>query len=169
MAGRVRHHRQIIGKMFCKIKNNLMFFLIYSKVARKSLWTLKNYIDLCIHYVVWCTIIYWLYTFFLQLYLKWSVGKKYILYIQYKIIQWHFCLSLTTASAPHRDLTWSSSSLSGMTWRNRTNWDRLNPEELWQRLQDASRNLPAKLCASVPRTKAVKRKGWSHQMLIWFS
>ncbi len=30
-------------------------------------------------------------------------------------------------------------SLSGITWRNRTNWDRLNPEELWQRLQDASR------------------------------
>ncbi len=36
-------------------------------------------------------------------------------------------------------------SLSGMTWRNRTNWDRLNPEELWKCLQDASRNLPAKL------------------------
>ncbi len=35
---------------------------------------------------------------------------------------------------------------------------RLNPEELWQRLQDASRDLPAKLpeklCTSAPRTKA---------------
>ncbi len=34
---------------------------------------------------------------------------------------------------------------------------RLDPEELWQRLQDASRNLPAKLpeklCASAPRAK----------------
>ncbi len=37
------------------------------------------------------------------------------------------------------------SSLSGMACRNRTNWDRLNPEELWQRLQDSSRNLPANL------------------------
>ncbi len=26
----------------------------------------------------------------------------------------------------HRDLIWSSSSLSGMTWRSRTNWDGLN-------------------------------------------
>ncbi len=63
-----------------------------------------------------------------------------------------------------------SSSLSGMTWRNRTNGDRLNPEELWQRLQDASRDLPAKLpeklCASAPRAKAALNakdghtKGW---------
>ncbi len=51
------------------------------------------------------------------------------------MIQWDFCL--TTASAPHRDLitspsssSSSSSSLSGMTWSSRTNWHRLNPEEL---------------------------------------
>ncbi len=31
-------------------------------------------------------------------------------------------------SAPHRDLISSSSSLSGMIWRNKTNWDGLNPE-----------------------------------------
>ncbi len=45
------------------------------------------------------------------------------------------------------------------SWRNRTNWDRLNPEELWQHLQDASRDLPAKLpekklCTSACRAKA---------------
>ncbi len=44
-----------------------------------------------------------------------------------------------------------------MTWRNRTNGDRLNPEELWQRLQNALWDLPAKLpeklCASAPRAK----------------
>ncbi len=28
-----------------------------------------------------------------------------------------------------------------MRWRNRTNWERLHPEELCQHLQDASRNL----------------------------
>ncbi len=39
---------------------------------------------------------------------------------------------LTIASAQHRDLILSSSSLSGMTKRNRTNWKRLNPEELRQ-------------------------------------
>ncbi len=63
------------------------------------------------------------------------------------IIQWDFICtrSLTTASAPYRDLISPSSSLSEMTWRNRTNWDRLNPEELWQRPQDALRNLTAKL------------------------
>ncbi len=49
--------------------------------------------------------------------------------------------SLMTASAAHRDLSSSSSSLSGMTWRNRTNWDRLNPEELWQCLQYISSDL----------------------------
>ncbi len=59
-----------------------------------------------------------------------------------------------------------------MTWRNRTNWDRLNPEELWRRLQDASRNLsaklPEKLCASAPRAKAAlnTKDACSHQMLL---
>jgi len=48
--------------------------------------------------------------------------------------------------------------------------DRLNPEELWQHLQDAWRNLaaklPEKLCSIVSRTKAFfKRKWWSHQIL----
>ncbi len=57
-------------------------------------------------------------------------------------IQWDFCLA--TASAPHRDLIWSSSVC--LEWHEETtNWDRLNPEELWERLRDASRNLPAKL------------------------
>ncbi len=50
------------------------------------------------------------------------------------IIQWYFCLHKESdnsqRSDPHRDLIASSSSLSGITWRNRTNWDRLNPEEL---------------------------------------
>ncbi len=33
-----------------------------------------------------------------------------------------------------------------LEWHEETiNWDRINPEELWQCLQDASRNLPAKL------------------------
>ncbi len=87
------------------------------------------------------------------------------------IIQWDFCL--TSTSAPHRDLIWSDHHQSvWMTWRNRTNWDRLNPEELCQRLQDASRNLPAKLpeklCSSAPRAKAalntkdVHTKCWFH-------
>ncbi len=86
------------------------------------------------------------------------------------IIQWDFCL--TTVSAPHRDLIWSSSSLSGITWRNRTNWDRLNPEELWQRLQDASRNLPVKLpeklCTSAPRAKAALNAKVGHTK-CWFN
>jgi len=85
------------------------------------------------------------------------------------IIQWGFCL--TAASAPHRDLNSSSSSLSGMTWRNRTNWDRLNPEELWQRLQDASRNvhakIPGKLCLSAPRAKAALNAKDAHTK-CWF-
>ncbi len=84
------------------------------------------------------------------------------------IIQWDFCL--TTASAPQRsDLI--IISLSGMTWRNRTNWDRLNPEELCQRLQDASRNLPAKLpeklCSSAPRAKAALNTKDGHTK-CWF-
>ncbi len=47
------------------------------------------------------------------------------------IIQWYFWLL-------HTEI-WSSSSSSvwDERWRNRTNWDRLNPEELCQRLQDA--------------------------------
>ncbi len=52
------------------------------------------------------------------------------------------------------------------------NWDRINPEELWQRLQDASRNLPAKLPAKLKCTEGkscFKHKGCSHQMLISFS
>ncbi len=43
------------------------------------------------------------------------------------------------------DLISSSYSLSGVTWRNRRNWGRLNPLEPWKRLQDTWRNLPAKL------------------------
>ncbi len=86
------------------------------------------------------------------------------------IIQWGFCL--TAASAPHRDPNSSSSSLSGMTWRNRTNWDRLNPEELWQRLQDASRNVHAKpnekLCSSAPRAKAALNAKDAHTK-CWFN
>ncbi len=58
------------------------------------------------------------------------------------VIQWEFCLHTESGNSQCcRDLISSSSSLSGMTWRNRTNWDRINPEELWQRLQDTSRNL----------------------------
>ncbi len=83
------------------------------------------------------------------------------------VIQWEFCL--TTASAPHRDLFWSSSSLYWMTWRN---WDRLNPEELWQHLQDASRNLPAKLpeklYSSAPRAKAALSTKDAHTK-CWFN
>ncbi len=89
------------------------------------------------------------------------------------IIQWDFCFHKESdnSSAPHRDLISSSSSLSGMTLR-RTNWDRLNPEELWQRLQDASRNLPAKLpeklCASAPRAKAALNTKNGHTK-CWFN
>ncbi len=70
--------------------------------------------------------------------------------------------------APHWELI--IISLSGMTWRNRTNWDRLNPEELC--LQDASRNLtaklPEKLCASTPRANAAlnAKDAHSHTKLI---
>ncbi len=57
------------------------------------------------------------------------------------IIQWVFCLHKDSVnsqcSTQRSDLI--IFSLSGMT-----NWDRLNPEELQQRLQDASRNFPAK-------------------------
>jgi len=34
------------------------------------------------------------------------------------------------------DLIPPSSSPSVITWRNRLNWDRLNPEEVWKHLQD---------------------------------
>ncbi len=54
------------------------------------------------------------------------------------VIQWDF---IWQQPVLHTEI-WSSSSLSGMTWRN---WDRLNPEELWQRLRDVSRKLTAKL------------------------
>ncbi len=57
-----------------------------------------------------------------------------------------------------RDLISSSSSLSVITWKNRTNRNRVNPEEPWQRRRGASRHLPAKrpekLCSSAPRAKA---------------
>ncbi len=69
------------------------------------------------------------------------------------MIQWDFCL--TKASAPHRDLIIIQSVWNDMKKQNKL---RLNPEELWQRLQDASRKLPAKLpeklCSSAPRAKA---------------
>ncbi len=38
--------------------------------------------------------------------------------------------------------------MSGMTWRNRTNGDRLNPEELWQCLQYASRKVAGRFLES---------------------
>ncbi len=86
------------------------------------------------------------------------------------IIQWDFCL--TSAGAPQRsDLI--IISLSGMTWRNRTNWDRLNPEELWHRLQDASRNLLQSswetLLKCTEGKSCFKHRGCSHHMLIEFS
>ncbi len=50
------------------------------------------------------------------------------------IIQWDFCLhnecDTSQCSTQRSDLI--IISLSGVTWRNRTNWDRLNPEELWR-------------------------------------
>ncbi len=59
------------------------------------------------------------------------------------ILQWDFCLHKESDNSQRSDLI--IIRLSGMTWRNRRNWDRINPEELWQHLQDVSRNLPAKL------------------------
>ncbi len=57
-----------------------------------------------------------------------------------------------------------------MTWRKRTNWDRLNPEALWQHLQNASRNLPAKLpeklSTSAPRAKAALNAKDGHQIFL---
>ncbi len=90
------------------------------------------------------------------------------------IIQWDICLhkesDSSQCSTQRSDLI--IISLSGMTWRNRTNWDRLNPEELWQHLQDASRNLPAKLpgklCASAPRAKAALNAKDGHTK-CWFN
>ncbi len=86
------------------------------------------------------------------------------------IIQWHFCLHNSQCSTQRSDLI--IISLSGVTWRNRTNWDRLNPEELWQCLQDASRNLPAKLpeklCSSAPRAKSASNTNDAHTK-CWFN
>ncbi len=45
---------------------------------------------------------------------------------------------------------------------------RLNPEELWQRLKDASRNLTEKLCASAPRAKAALNAMDGHTN-CWFN
>ncbi len=90
------------------------------------------------------------------------------------IIQWDFCLHKESdnsqCSTQRSDLI--IISLSGMTWRNRTNWDRLNPEELWQRLQDVSRELaaklPEKLCSSAPRAKAALNAKEGHTK-CWFN
>ncbi len=64
-----------------------------------------------------------------------SVGNISLHFPLTVIIQWYLCLHKESdnsqRSDPHRDLISSSSSgLSGITWRNRTNWARLNPEEL---------------------------------------
>ncbi len=89
------------------------------------------------------------------------------------IIQWDFlCFvctrSLKTARAPHRDLISSSSSLSGMIWRNRTNRDRLNPEEQWQRLQQASRDpIIIKIINVTSGFKLNFTKLWEHGLFEW--
>ncbi len=59
---------------------------------------------------------------------------------------------------------WSDHHPVFLTWRIRVNWDRLNPEEMWQRFQDASRNLhlPEKLCSSAPRAKAALNSKDAH-------
>ncbi len=79
----------------------------------------------------------------LFLYLALTVGyislhfQKFILPL-IVIIQWYFCL--TTASAPHRNLIWSTPSLSGVTWRNRTNWDRtIQKNCVYKMFQETSR------------------------------
>ncbi len=86
------------------------------------------------------------------------------------IMQWDFCL--TTASAPHRDLIWSDhqSVWNDMKKQNKLRWTQ--SEELCQCLQDASRNLPAKLpeklCASAPRAKAALNAKDAHTK-CWFN
>ncbi len=58
------------------------------------------------------------------------------------IIQWDFCkLKESDISQSHISL---SPSPSGITWIIRKQL-RLNPEELYQRLQDTRRNIPEKL------------------------
>ncbi len=85
------------------------------------------------------------------------------------IIQWYFCL--TTASAPHRDLIWSSSvCLERHEETQQTETDSIQKNWEEQRLQDASRNLPAKLpeklCA--PRAKAALNANDAHNK-CWFN
>ncbi len=58
-------------------------------------------------------------------------------------------------------------SLSGMTWRNRTNWDRLNPEELWQRLQDAS--VVSRRCDGCCQTRLLQlMPNWMFRNVNWY-
>ncbi len=53
--------------------------------------------------------------------------------------KWIFHFKIFVCSTQRSDLI--IISLSGMIRRHRTNRDRLNPEELWQRLQDTYRNI----------------------------
>ncbi len=66
---------------------------------------------------------------------------------------------------------WSDHHPVCLEWHEETE-DRLNPEELYQRLQDASRNqpakLPEKLCASAPRAKAALNAQDAHTK-CWFN
>ncbi len=68
---------------------------------------------------------------------------------------------------PHRDLISPSSNQDMMNQKKKKkNGHRLKPEELWQHLHDTT-NYLKKLCASIPKTKAVINvKGGHTKMLI---
>ncbi len=94
---------------------------------------------------------------------SWVCQENYILIIWWSVFS-IFCCSVSVGN--HFSINCNNPviflrsdliiiSLSGMTWRNRTNRDRLNPEELCLKtLQETSCKAPEKLCSSAPRTKA---------------
>ncbi len=85
------------------------------------------------------------------------------------IIQCDFCLNKESDNSQCSTQRSDLIIIQSVWNRDRTNWDRLNPEELWQCLQDASRDLRAKLPEKTMHKCNLgkswfKRKGWSHQM-----
>ncbi len=86
------------------------------------------------------------------------------------ITKWAFCLdkeSDNSQCSTHRDLISLPSSLSGMTWRNRTNWDRLNP--VTKMLQETYLQSYLKtMCKCSSGKRCFKSKGWSHLPFINF-
>ncbi len=108
------------GMIICTTLHNSFLYICY-------LYSLCFLWWLCLFFI-------WLFWFYVKALTRTRAATSFMLYALCTCIG---CLCVTmpsvlsllnkqtnkkiTASAPHWDLIWSSSSLSGMTWRNRTN------------------------------------------------